>query len=107
MRTVTNIDARAFLNALEDNVRQLRGNIDKEAERLGNVVVDRARALVPVDDGETRESIHAEKRGPGEVDVHFGGASLFTEFGTINMPAEPAARPAIAEAGSQYKPPSY
>src|SRR5260370_26645856 len=36
--------------------------------------------------GETEASIHMEQTGPHEFAAVFGGASIYLEFGTVNMP---------------------
>lgn len=44
--------------------------------------------------GETEASIHMEQEGPHEFAAVFGGASIFLEYGTVNMPPFPFIQPA-------------
>jgi len=44
--------------------------------------------------GETEASIHSEQTGPHEFSAVFGGASIFLELGTVNMPPFPFIQPA-------------
>lgn len=64
----------ARANGLADVAR--RAALEKIAEV--------ARSRVAVDTGETRDSITVTDDG-----VEVGGAGLFLEYGTVNMPAEP------------------
>ncbi len=44
--------------------------------------------------GETEASIHSEKTGDHEWEVQAGGAMVYLEFGTVNMPPFPTMQPA-------------
>lgn len=59
-------------------------------------VAETARNTVAVATGETQESITETDEG-----VTFGGASLYLEFGTYKMSAQPFIRPA-ADAAAQH-----
>ena len=69
----------------------VKGELAAEAaERvLGEGVATAARAQVPVLTGETQASIDVTDEG-----VEAAGASLYLEFGTVNMAAQPFLRPA-------------
>lgn len=77
---------------------------------LADAVADDARRLVPVDEGDLRDSIEAEPAGPSEdavARVTAGGRDTFyaflVEFGTADQPARPYLRPA-AEAAGAFQP---
>ena len=59
-------------------------------------VAETARGLVPVDTGETRDSIVETEEG-----VTAGGAALYLEFGTYKMASRPFLRPA-ADSASEF-----
>jgi HK97 gp10 family phage protein len=67
-----------------------------------NIIVDRAKEIVPVDTGTLRDSIEALEID-GDVYIHAsadqggGEYSAFVEFGTVKMSAQPYVRPAIDE----------
>ena len=60
---------------------------------LSEDVAVTARSMVPVDTGETYDSIQVTPEG-----VVAGGAAIYLEFGTYKMSAEPFMRPAADEA---------
>lgn len=71
------------------------GQVAKGArEVVGRAVADAARARVEVLTGETRESITSDSEK-----VEAAGASVYLEFGTSKMAAEPFMRPAADEVG--------
>jgi hypothetical protein len=78
----------------------VQGAVAAEAteELLGQSVAGVARAKVPVLSGETKDSIVVTDEG-----VEAGGAALYLEFGTVNMPAEPFLRPA-ADVAETFEP---
>ena len=70
-----------------------------QAEQKGmEVVAEEARAIVPVDTGALQSTIRVETVGE-EVQLVAGGDgfdySLYVEFGTVKMAAQPSMRPAI------------
>lgn len=69
------------------------------ANQIGQALVERARELVPVDTGATRDSItfRVEQAG-GEIRIIFGAYTeyaIFIELGTVNWAGQPFLRPAI------------
>ena len=60
---------------------------------LSEDVLSTAKSMVPVDTGETYDSIQVTPEG-----VVAGGAAIYLEFGTYKMGAEPFMRPAADEA---------
>lgn len=77
----------------------------KVAERKGaEEVRDDMQVLVPVDSGRLRDSIRIEETGPG-LDVGPGDEvdySMFVEYGTSEMPAQPYAGPAADRARVRF-----
>lgn len=100
-------DARAFAVGVERGVASYEATCARALDELANAVVDRARAMAPVDTGELRSSI---AKGPAGNDGHgpfvdFGTndpVGIYQEFGTSKMPPHPFMRPALAEAPAQF-----
>lgn len=79
-------------------LRELRHapGVRQHLERVGEVVVERARARVHVDDGDTRDSIHTETvETPDGVEVRVVAINRFLELGTKRSRAFPFLRPAL------------
>lgn len=69
------------------------------AGQIGQALVERARELVPVRTGATRDSItyRLEQQG-GAIHIIFGAYTpyaIFLELGTVKMEARPFLRPAV------------
>lgn len=62
------------------------------------LVAEDMRSNVAVQSGETQASIQVTDVDGGDAVITSAGASIYLEFGTINMAAEPFARPAIDDA---------
>lgn len=67
---------------------------DAAAAAVAEQVADLARAMVPVETGELRDSIVVTDEGVTAGTDH----AVYVEFGTYKMPAEPFMRPAADEA---------
>lgn len=78
--------------------------LDQAAHGFGETVAERiaehARATVAVRTGQTRDSIRVEE-SDGLATVVAEGASLFLEFGTATMAAEPFLQPAADAAARE------
>lgn len=73
--------------------------MESEAHALGQAIVTRAQAIVPIDTGALRNSItyRVEHTG-GQWHIIIGAYTdyaLFVELGTVRMSAQPYLRPAI------------
>lgn len=106
MSSGVDLDSSAFERALADRLRRLRDNSKQEERRLAETTADRMRDLVPRDTSETAASIQVVD-GPNGSEITMGGASLFLIFGTSKMAPQDFARPAIAEASSRFRVPSF
>jgi HK97 gp10 family phage protein len=76
-----------------------RANVAAEAiqRRALEKIAERARELVAVETGETRDSIEVTDEG-----VEVGGAGRFLEYGTVYMPAEPFLGPATSQVQESF-----
>lgn len=84
-------------NAVQQVLRDKR--VRARLEETAELVADRARARVHVDEGETRDSIHVESTttdGIPDVRVVAGGATKWLELGTERSRPFPFLRPALA-----------
>lgn len=106
MSTHAEWDTSAFLRSLGQKIARLKRNSDNEELRLAQVTADDMRGSVARDTGYTASTIHAQRAGRG-AEVVIGGASLFLEFGTVDMSPRPFARPALAKARGRFVPPSW
>lgn len=70
-------------------------------ERALEAIAERARQLVRVDTGETQDSITTDVPGVEDA-VGAGGAGLFLEYGTVNMPAYPFLGPATSQVQEEF-----
>jgi hypothetical protein len=77
----------ARANVLADAIRR------RALERIA----ERAREIVAVQTGETRDSIVVTDGG-----VEVGGAGVFLEYGTVNMPAEPFLGPSTSQVQESF-----
>lgn len=100
------VDNRAFLAELPAAFEEWRVQAEAFVDVTADKVVDRARELVPKRTGRLAESIHRGSlvRTPNgaSVTVSAGGPgireTIFVEFGTTEMRAQPYMRPALAMA---------
>lgn len=69
------------------------------ADEIGQLLVERARELVPVDTGATRDSIsYRVEASGGQVHIIIGASTdyaIFIELGTVHWAGQPFLRPAI------------
>lgn len=69
------------------------------ADQIGQLLVERARELVPVDTGATRDSItYRLEQSGGQVHIILGAYTnyaVFIELGTVHWAGQPFLRPAI------------
>src|SRR5260221_2579443 len=75
-------------NALAELIARFPGGVDA-VHSAGMVrVVEYARENHPWENqtGETEASMHMEQTGDHEFAAVFGGASIYLEWGTVNMP---------------------
>ena len=81
----------------------LRQPVTNELEKLGARIEAAARNLVPVDTGKLRNSLTHQVKGftlmVGSRDVDY---SMYVEYGTSRMRAQPYLRPAIESAGRTF-----
>ena len=83
---------------------ELRPRVARALSRRTRQAAGIAYQLCPVSDNDepghvhTRDTIAVESNARGDVQkLVAGGASLFLEFGTVHMDAQPFLRPAVAE----------
>lgn len=85
-------------------MERIREPLTRKLEQLGQRIEDTARALVPVDTGRLRNSLHHEVKNftlrVGSRDVEY---SAYVEYGTSRTPAQPYLRPAIEQAGRTFR----
>lgn len=102
MKFDTEVDARAFLDALEDTYASLASSAAAETRRVADVAAQGAGSNAPVDEDVLRPGIRVE--GPFAdaagvySDVLAPGHWRYNEFGTINQRPRPFMRPAIRRA---------
>lgn len=73
-------------------------------DQAGLLVVRRAKQKAPVDTGTLRASIMKIDVSPAEVDaVAFADYSVYVEFGTYKMTAQPYMTPALDESKDQIE----
>lgn len=94
------ITARITYNRLPGIAAFLNGALPNAIAARGAVMVaERARELVPVDDGELRDAIHIEKEGHGSFSVVAGDPNVFyghiVEHGGVSTPPQPFLVPAL------------
>jgi hypothetical protein len=73
-----------LVNRVPEAVGLLHTFAKREVEQTAEYTAERMRERVAVDTGETRDSIETN-----EGEVRAGGASVFLEYGTVHMPAQP------------------
>jgi hypothetical protein len=76
-------------------IQDLQDQFSNGLEDVADEVLVRARPLVPVDSGETRDSLHTDKSHsrewprPAVFVAGATGASFFVHEGTVDTPAHP------------------
>lgn len=76
-------------------IDQLQDDLSKGLEAVADTILTRARPLVPVDSGETRDSLHTDKTHsrewpkPAVFVATATGSGFFVHEGTIDTPAHP------------------
>lgn len=86
---------RNRLPALRQGIRRQAAQVVSEA---ATDCVALAKVLAPVDTGELRDEIHTEAQGDLAADaVSSVPHSIFNEFGTVKMAAQPYMTPAAEE----------
>lgn len=97
------LDADAFLKGLARALADLERDAAQELVNTADAVVDRAKALCPVDTGHLRDSLEARVLGDGTVEVGTDDPTgIYNEFGTSKMPPRQFMRPALAEAPRDF-----
>lgn len=85
-------------------MERLREPITRKLESAGAQIEATARNLVPVETGRLRNSLMHEVKGltlrVGSRDVEY---SMYVEYGTSRMRAQPYLRPAIESAGRTFQ----
>jgi HK97 gp10 family phage protein len=87
----------ALFNYVGDFRARLDGKIDGMMNQMGAAAVAEAKRLVPVDTGQTRDSIsyiyrQADKTLQVYADTRW---AIYVEYGTVSTPARPFLRPAL------------
>lgn len=84
-------------NALPALIANLGARVESVVAKAATDIEAMAKSLAPVDTGTLRNSIQANKTGPGAwlvtVGVDYG---LYVEWGTARMAAQPYLGPAVA-----------
>ena len=90
------VEVQVIYNILPAVLARFPGAVDAVLSAGAERVADYARANHPWENrtGETEASIEAGQLADHEFGVSSGGASLFLEFGTVNMPPFPFLQPA-------------
>lgn len=76
-------------------IAQLQDGISDGLEAIADTILTRARPLVPVDTGATRDSLHTDKTHsrewpkPAVFVAGATGSSFFVHEGTVDTPAHP------------------
>lgn len=94
-------DTRAFDAALKAHLRKLEKSSDALPERMCRDMAEKARSTVKRRTGATAKGIDSKPTAKGAAEANFPNPYL--EFGTVNMDAQPFARPARAEVISAYR----
>jgi HK97 gp10 family phage protein len=102
------------IKGLDKALKKIKNLPDEKRAGLKGVIEENAKIMeddqkqnVPVDEGETKESIKTNVLNKG-LTAHIGpmGKKGFKkhwlEFGTVNMPAQPFIRPSFEKNKSQY-----
>jgi HK97 gp10 family phage protein len=91
------VEVVTVMDALPAVAARLPGAVDAVLSAGMERMAQYARANHPWQNrtGETEASIHMEKTGDHEFAVVAGGASIFLEWGTVNMPPFPFLQPAF------------
>lgn len=93
--------AEIVYNIIPEFTAKMNAETNLVKHRALEAIAERARELVRVDTGETRDSITTDV--PGEQDVvGVAGAGLFLEYGTVNMPAYPFLGPATSQVSEEF-----
>ena len=98
MRTTLNLAAIARLDR--------HPQVEKDTEEAAQFIASKARSLAAKDTGAGAASIHAERMRDGGWGISWDPAHdymRFPEFGTEDMPAQPALRPAAHALGNAPK----
>lgn len=96
--TGVTVDAGAFLADFKRALGELDRRARQDVQERANRIRGRARQLVHVSSGQTRDSIEVIVHEDGSADVRVGARQgLFEEFGTHDMAPRPFLRPAVAE----------
>ncbi len=93
------IEAKIVWNIIPEFTLRMNSEAKLVKERALRAIAERARELVRVDTGETRDSIMVNEED-GTVEV--AGAGKFLEFGTIKMQAYPFLGPATSQVQESF-----
>lgn len=85
-------NVKKMLNSVNARVAS---NTKAEQERVANAIAEKARALVPVDTGELRDSIHVQNDTLGSIVIAGTDHGASVEYGTARQAAQPYMRPAV------------
>lgn len=95
------MEAEIVWNIIPEFTAKMNAESDAIKHRALEAIAERARELVRVDTGETQASITTSVDGEPDA-VGAGGAALFLEYGTVNMPAYPFLGPATSQVQEEF-----
>jgi hypothetical protein len=91
------MSAEIVFDIIPEYTARANGLAGEVRRRALEKIAERARELVAVDTGETRDSIQVTDEG-----VEVGGAGVFLEYGTRNMAAEPFLGPSTSQVQESF-----
>jgi HK97 gp10 family phage protein len=92
---------KAILDNLDKLQVMVREGVQKKLEEAGEVALEVANELVPVDTGYLKSTLYMETQ-PGEVKVGADASyAIFLEIGTVHQRAQPYLVPAML-AGAEH-----
>jgi hypothetical protein len=92
-------EAKIVWNIIPEFTARMNEEAHLVKERALQAIAARARELVRVQTGETRDSIMVND---SEDAVEVAGAGLFLEYGTVKMPAYPFLGPATSQVQTSF-----
>jgi HK97 gp10 family phage protein len=93
------IEAKIVWNIIPEFTAKMNVEATMVKERALAAIAARARELVRVETGETRDSIIVNAQ---DDTVEAGSAALFLEYGTVKMPAYPFLGPATSQVQTSF-----
>jgi HK97 gp10 family phage protein len=93
----------SYTSRLPQIAVELAARLDVVSKTLADVIEDRAKERVPVDEGDLQRAIHVERQGVGEHMVIAGDEDVFYGHIVEHGPAHGSARPFLTPALEQTR----